>query len=69
MNTLTLEQRVAHLEAELARMDTLLQVAVQQKTEISGGEPNWIDSLAGSISNDALFVEALAYGRQYRQDS
>ncbi len=67
----TLEQRVACLEAELFRINNLLQSTVEKQSGIEENfsEPNWIDHMAGSISNEALFLEALEYGRQHRKNS
>ena len=68
MTTPTLEQRVAHLEAELERINRLLPTDHTLQSPIAP-EANWIDRLAGSISNEALFLEALEHGRRYRQNS
>jgi hypothetical protein len=68
MTPQTLEQRVAHLEAELERISRLLPADRTPQSPIEP-EANWIDRLAGSISNESLFLEALEYGRQYRQNS
>jgi Arc/MetJ-type ribon-helix-helix transcriptional regulator len=54
-----LEQRVALLEAQLLRVMTLLK---PDRPVVS----NWMNRLAGSISNEDLFVEALEYGRSVR---
>jgi hypothetical protein len=66
MTTQTIEQRVTHLEAELERLSRLVQTGATNQTAT---EPNWIDRLAGSITNEALFLEALEYGKQHRQNS
>jgi hypothetical protein len=63
----TIEQRVTHLEAELERISRL--VSIEPTPPQTTTEPNWIDRLAGSITNEALFLEALEYGKQHRQDS
>ncbi len=61
MNHPTLEERVSSLEAQLLQLNSLLKtdrpVAV-----------NWLDRLTGSISNDELFLEALAQGRSIRTE-
>jgi hypothetical protein len=62
MTTQTIEERVTHLEAELERISRLV------KPDQPATEPNWIDRLAGSITNETLFLEALEYGKQYRQN-
>jgi hypothetical protein len=66
MTTQTIEQRVTHLEAELERLSRLVQTEAPTQTTT---EPNWIDRLAGSITNEALLLEALEYGKQHRQNS
>jgi hypothetical protein len=63
----TIEQRVTHLEAELERISRL--VSIPPTPAQTTTEPNWIDQLAGSITNEALFLEALEYGQQHRQNS
>jgi Arc/MetJ-type ribon-helix-helix transcriptional regulator len=54
-----LEQRVALLEAQLLRVMTLLKTDRPVASD-------WMNRLAGSISNEDLFVEALEYGRSVR---
>jgi hypothetical protein len=66
--TLTLEQRVTQLEAELARVISLIPTQHQSSTP-TPPESNWIDQLAGSITNEDLFLKALEYGKQHRQNS
>jgi hypothetical protein len=68
MTTQTLEQRVAHLEAELTRINSLL-ASNGSDLKKNQTKENWIDRLAGSVTNEALFLEALEYGKQYRQNS
>lgn len=63
----TIEQRVTHLEAELERISRLVSISPTPAQTTT--EPNWIDQLAGSITNEALFLEALEYGQQHRQNS
>jgi hypothetical protein len=67
ITTQTIEQRVTHLEAELERISRL--VSIEPTPSQTSTEPNWIDRLAGSITNEALFLEALEYGKQHRQNS
>jgi hypothetical protein len=70
MTTQTIESRVAYLEAELLRMNDLLRSVVkdQGSPKVDGEDLNWIDRVVGSISDEALFLEALEYGRQHRQN-
>jgi hypothetical protein len=63
MTTRTIEERVTHLEAELERISRLV------KPDQPATEPKWIDRLAGSITNETLFIEALEYDKQHRQNS
>jgi hypothetical protein len=67
ITTQTIEERVTHLEAELERISRL--VSIEPTPPQATTEPNWIDRLAGSITNEALFLEALEYGKQHRKDS
>jgi hypothetical protein len=79
ITTQTIEQRVTQLEAELERLSRLVQPngpsplgSKQQQAigdQATPPEPNWIDQLAGSITNEPLFLQALEYGKQHRQDS
>ncbi|MBE9032382.1 transferase hexapeptide repeat containing protein [filamentous cyanobacterium LEGE 11480] len=64
----TVEQRLKHLEAELARIDVVLRNSTLQSTSPENSS-SWLDQLAGSISNEALFDESLEYGKQHRQNS
>jgi hypothetical protein len=67
ITTQTIEQRVTHLEAELERISRLVSIAPTPPQTTP--EPDWIDRLAGSITNETLFLEALEYGKQHRKDS
>jgi hypothetical protein len=48
------------------RLTTLEQAVsdLQHKVE---HKPNWLDKLIGSISDEEAFLEALGYGRAFRQ--
>jgi hypothetical protein len=50
----TLERRLATLEQEVSDL--------KRKTD-----SNWLDKLIGSISDEAAFLEALEYGRSFRE--
>jgi hypothetical protein len=55
----TLERRLAILEQEVA--------ALKRKSGGDVSSSNWLDKLIGSISDDSAFLEALEYGRSFRQ--
>jgi len=55
----TLERRLRALEQAVA--DLQRQVEGQPKTD------NWPDNFIGSISDEAAFLEAMEYGRAFRQ--
>ncbi|NET09664.1 MAG: transferase hexapeptide repeat containing protein [Merismopedia sp. SIO2A8] len=59
----TLEQRVIKLE----KLVSLLQLKVTSFPVESHSGPNWLESLMGSISDEGTFLEALEYGRTFRQ--
>ena len=61
MNHPTLEERVSSLEAQLLQLNSLLK----NDRPIAS---NWLDRLTGSISNDELFLKALAQGRSIRTE-
>jgi len=50
------------------RLETLEQAVsdLQRKLESKPSE-NWLDKLIGSISDEAALLEALEYGRAFRQ--
>jgi hypothetical protein len=53
-----LEQRLVTLEQAVSDL--------QRKVESQPSE-NWLKKLIGSISDEAAFLEALEYGRAFRQ--
>jgi hypothetical protein len=55
----TLERRLATLEQEVAEL--------KRKSESIYTSGNWLEKLTGSISDEAAFLEALEYGRAFRQ--
>jgi len=57
MNTLKLEDRVAALETEVARL----------KQKIEGNSKSWTDEIVGAFANDPAFEEAMRLGRAYRE--
>nr|WP_226588289.1 transferase hexapeptide repeat containing protein [Microseira wollei] len=54
-----LERRLATLEQEVADL--------KRKSESNSISGNWLDKLIGSISDESAFLEALEYGRAFRQ--
>ena len=54
-----IEQRLAALESEVARL----------KQQLSNSEPKktWLDQIYGSFANDPIYEKAMKYGRQYRE--
>lgn len=55
----TLEQRLITLERAVSEL--------QQKVEEKPNADNWLQKLIGSISDESAFLEALEYGRAFRQ--
>jgi tetrahydromethanopterin S-methyltransferase subunit B len=55
----TLEKRLVDLEQTVADL--------QRKSEAKTPSNNWLQALTGSISDEAAFLEALEYGRAFRQ--
>jgi hypothetical protein len=59
LNETTIERRLLTLEQVVADL--------QQKVDSKPTSENWLDSLIGSISDEAAFAESLEYGRTLRQ--
>jgi hypothetical protein len=59
LNKTTIEYQLATLEEEVADL--------KQKAASKSNAGNWIDKLIGSISDEPSFLEALDYGRSFRQ--
>jgi hypothetical protein len=57
----TLEKRLVNLEQTVADL--------KRKSEASTTPKNWLETLTGSISDEAAFLEALEYGRTFRQSA
>jgi hypothetical protein len=53
-----IEQRLAKLEQEVA--------ALKQKSADESAPTTWLDNLIGSISDEDAFLQALEYGRNFR---
>jgi hypothetical protein len=59
LNEATLEKRLVSLEQAVSDL--------QHKLESKPTSENWLNNLIGSISDEAAFLEALEYGRIFRQ--
>jgi len=59
MNTMKLKDRVAALEAEVAK---LKEIVVNSKDETP-----WWKRIAGTFAGDPAFLEAMRLGREYRE--
>jgi hypothetical protein len=55
-----LEQRVAELERQVARLQK------HQNSEVITGR-EWVDDLYGKFANDPMFDHAMKLGRKYRK--
>jgi hypothetical protein len=60
MNTANLKERVAALEAEVAR----LKIQVEHQSNTS--KP-WTEKISGIFAGDPAFEEAMRLGRRYRE--
>jgi hypothetical protein len=59
MRSASLEDRVASIEAELARLKAKIDTG-------NSSEPRW-QKLVGVFAGDPAFTEAMRLGREYRQ--
>ena len=57
MNTMKLKDRVAALEAEVARL----------KRKLEKDSKPWTEKIAGIFANDPAFEKAMRLGREYRE--
>lgn len=57
MSAMNLKDRVAALEAEVARL----------KEKLEGNSGSWTDEIVGAFANDPAFEEAMRLGREYRE--
>lgn len=60
MASVELEQRVAALEAEMARLKEKLEGT-------SKPEQPWWRQIAGTFADDPIYEEAMRLGREYRE--
>ena len=58
LDEVTLERRLVILEQQVADL--------QRKSESNSISGNWLNQLIGSISDESAFLEALEYGRAFR---
>jgi hypothetical protein len=59
MTQAQLEERVAVLEAELAKL--------KSKVEGNDASKPWWEKIAGTFQDDPIYEKAMKLGRQYRQ--
>jgi hypothetical protein len=59
LDEITLERRLVTLEQTVSDL--------QQKFENKPVDNDWLQKLTGSISDESAFLEALEYGRSFRQ--
>jgi hypothetical protein len=59
-----LEERVAALEAEVAKLRN-----GKSSTERASDSHTWLDAIYGSFANDPLYLEAMRLGRAYREST
>jgi hypothetical protein len=58
LDEITLERRLVTLEQAVSNL--------QRKVENQPTAENWLQKLIGSISDEAAFIQALEYGRIFR---
>jgi hypothetical protein len=58
--TLSLEERVAVLEAEVARLK-------QERASVAEPKRPWWEEIRGTFKDDPHYVEAMRLGREYRE--
>jgi hypothetical protein len=59
LDNTTLEQRLVNLEKTVSEL--------QRKVDRKSVSENWLQNLIGSVSDETAFLEALEYGRNFRQ--
>ncbi len=59
LNELTIERRLETLEQTVCDL--------QRKVDTKPVTESWLQKLTGSISDEAVFLEALEYGKTFRQ--
>jgi hypothetical protein len=59
LNEATIERRLINLEQTVCDL--------QRKVDSKPVTESWLQKLTGSISDEAVFLEALEYGQNFRQ--
>jgi hypothetical protein len=67
MARVTLKERVAALEAEIARLQAENVRLTATIEELGGDTRPWWEKIAGSFANDPAFEEAMRLGREWRE--
>src|SRR5213594_1534224 len=65
MSTPTLEERVATLEAQVARLNQ--QLEQKNAGSSANAEDPWCKHVYGAFAGDPAFLEAMELGRQWRE--
>jgi hypothetical protein len=60
MAEFSLEERVAVLEAEVARLK-------QERYNAAQAQKPWWEEIRGTFRNDPIYTEAMRLGREYRE--
>lgn len=68
--TMTLEERVATLERELAEVKQLLtsSALLPAPSPLPPAKPNWIDAITGSMADCPEWDEVVRLGREFRKN-
>jgi hypothetical protein len=64
LSHVSLETRLSQVEQELAQIKQQLGQSSAEKVKFKNA---WLEKVVGSITNDEAFLEALEYGRAFRQ--
>lgn len=59
LNDTTVEERLNSLEQAVSDL--------QRKVDTKPASEDWLQNLIGSVSDEAAFLKALEYGREFRQ--
>lgn len=61
-----LEERVAFLEAEVARLKNVLENGSSDQPSTSPPASPWWEKIAGTFADELMYDEAMRLGREYR---